>query len=173
LITEQLPKPNITDAYISEISEIAESVGINSSNTGPLLKAGAKVISLLTANPTEEQKAEIRKEIASSVGLLVDSPDFYASTINSSFLQDPENQEALEIIGKNTLLLTEINEDPAKGFERMNNSTVIEEVATDAAKILDWYRQYFSEFGRNRDECAIELFLCNFRSNERTVPVQQ
>jgi hypothetical protein len=146
-------KPNITAAYVSEVSGIAESVGFDSTMAEPLLKAGAKVIGLFTANPTEAQKAEIRDEIASGIDLLVDQPDFDVLNVNSSFAQDPENQEALEILGNSFLLLTEVNEDPAKGFELINNSTAIEEAATDIARILDGYKRYFSEFGRNRDEC--------------------
>jgi hypothetical protein len=144
MLLNQFPTPNISEELVADVSEIMNSVEMNSTAARQILEAGASVVQLLTQSPNSEQIAEIRREISKVADLVVSAagfqPGWETLYTDVSFYQDPQNQEISQIAVEEFLKLLEVVDNPVRGYEIINDEAEAERAAENIAKVLNWFK---------------------------------
>jgi predicted secreted protein len=177
MILDQTPTPNITDDLVAEVSEIMESVEMNSTMAREILESGAKVALLLTATPSSEQIAEIRSEMTKAAEHVVDAaafqPECGTLRTNVESYQDPQNQEISRMAAEEFLDLLEVVENPARGHEIINDDTQAEKYAEKIAKVLNWFKLKTSKSKETKKWIQLLIVIFSIRSKkEKPFPFQ-
>jgi hypothetical protein len=151
MIYDNLPTPNITDSLVSDVTEIMASVDMNTTMVGSILVSGAKLLSLATSNnPTEEQKAVIRKEMWNTFNLLREStlsqPGLESLETNLSFFNDPQNHEITQIAMGLELDLLNVLENPGIAPNVVSNPATMDKWSESTAKVIEWFKLRLSNF---------------------------
>jgi predicted secreted protein len=177
MILDQTPTPNITDDLVAEVSEIMESVEMNSTMAREILESGAKVALLLTATPSSEQIDEIRSEMTKAAEHVVDAaafqPECGTLRTNVESYQDPQNQEISRMAAEEFLDLLEVVENPARGHEIINDDTQAEKYAEKIAKVLNWFKLKTSKSKETKKWIQLLIVIFSIRSKkEKPFPFQ-